>query len=108
MDEDGSYDSAYPDNIYAAQCYCPIADIGDADIAYAWWWMDLADDGGVPRAGLTDFTRRLQELEADAFVEYLNSLGLTDADGNALTLDGLRSGSFYDAILQNISDAFRR
>lgn len=103
--EDGTYVSAYPDNIYAAQCYCPIADIEDADIAYAWWWVDLADDGGVPRAGLTDFTRRLQELEADAFVEYLNSLGLTDADGNALTLDGLRSGSFYDAILQNISDA---
>ena len=103
--EDGTYVSAYPDNIYAAQCYCPIADIEDADIAYAWWWVDLADDGGVPRAGLTDFTRRLQELEADAFVEYVNSLGLTDADGNALALDGLRSGSFYDAILQNISDA---
>ena len=103
--EDGTYASAYPDNIYAAQCYCPIADIEDADLAYAWWWVDLADDGGVPGAGLTDFTRRLQELEADAFIEYLNGLGLTDADGNALTLDGLRSGSYYDAILQNISDA---
>ena len=103
--EDGTYTSAYPDNIYAAQCYCPIADIEDADIAYAWWWVDLADDGGVPRAGLTDFTRRLQELEADAFVEYVNSLGLTNAEGDPLTLDGLRSGSFYDAILQNISDA---
>ena len=103
--EDGTYASAYPDNIYAAQCYCPIADIEDADLAYAWWWVDLADDGGVPGAGLTDFTRRLQELEADAFIGYLNGLGLTDADGNALTLDGLRSGSYYDAILQNISDA---
>ena len=104
--DDGTYASTYPDNIYAAQCYCPIADIEDADIAYAWWWVDLADDGGVKGGGsLTDFERRLQELEADAFVEYLNSLGLTDADGNALTLDGLRSGSFYDAILQNISDA---
>ena len=103
--DDGTYASAYPDNIYAAQCYCPIADIEDADIAYAWWWVDLVDDGGVYRSSITDFERRLQELEADAFVEYLNSLGLTDADGNALTLDGLRSGSFYDAILQNISDA---
>ena len=104
--DDGTYESAYPDNIYAAQCYCPIADIEDADIAYAWWWVDLADDGGVKGGGtLSDFDRRLQELEADAFVEYLNSLGLTDAEGNALTLDGLREGSFYDAILQNISDA---
>lgn len=104
--DDGTYSSVYPDNIYAAQCYCPIADIEDADIAYAWWWVDLADDGGVKGGGsLTDFDRRLQELEADAFVEYLNGLGLTDSEGNALTLDGLRSGSFYDAILQNISDA---
>ena len=103
--EDGTYTSAYPDNIYAAQCYCPIADIEDADIAYAWWWVDLADDGGTYGDSITDFDRRLQELEADAFVTYLNGLGLTDADGNALTLDGLRSGSFYDAILRNISDA---
>ena len=103
--EDGTYESAYPDNIYAAQCYCPIADIEDADIAYAWWWVDLVDDGGVKGGSITDFERRLQELEADAFVEYLNGLGLTDAEGGALTLEGLRSGSFYDAILQNISDA---
>jgi hypothetical protein len=61
--------------------------------------------GGVYRGTLTDFDRRLQELEADAFVEYLNSLHLTDAAGAALNLDGLRSGSYYDAILQNISDA---
>ena len=102
---DGSYSSVYPDNIYGAQLYCPIADLEDADLAYAWWWVDLADLGGVYRGTLTDFDRRLQELEADAFVEYLNSLHLTDAAGTALTLDGLRSGSYYDAILQNISDA---
>ena len=102
---DGSYSSVYPDNIYGAQSYCPIADLEDADLAYAWWWVDLADLGGVYRGTLTDFDRRLQELEADAFVEYLNSLHLTDAAGAALNLDGLRSGSYYDAILQNISDA---
>ena len=44
---DGSYSSAVPDNVYGAQLYCPIADIEDADLAYAWWWVDLADDGGV-------------------------------------------------------------
>ncbi len=102
---DGTYTSAYPDNVFAAQCFCPIADIEDADIAYAWWWVDLADDGGVYNSTITDFERRLQELEADAFVEYLNSLGLSDTDGNTLTLDSLRSGSFYDAILQNLTDA---
>ena len=103
--DDGTYTSAYPDNIYAAQAYCPIADIEDADLAYAWWWVDLADDGGTYRGSMTAFERRLQELEAEAFVEYLNSLILTDAEGSPLTLTGIRSGSYYEAILGNISDA---
>ena len=103
--DDGSYDSAYPDNIYAAQCYCPIADIENADLAYAWWWADLADVGGTYRGSMTDFERRLQELEAEAFIDYINSLGLKDSQGNELMLTGLRSGTYYDAILENISDA---
>lgn len=103
--DDDTYTSIYPDNIYAAQAYCPIADIEDADLAYAWWWVDLADVGGTYRGSMTDFERRLQELEAEAFIDYLNSLGLKDAQGNELTLTGLRSGTYYDAILGNISDA---
>ena len=103
--EDGSFSSVYPDNIFAAQCYCPIADIENADLAYAWWWVDLADAGGTYGGEFTAFERRLQELEADAFVDYLNGLNLKDADGNALTLDGIRAGKYYDAILGNVSDA---
>ena len=101
---DGTYTSHYPDNIFAAQAYCPIADIEDADLAYAWWWVDLADHGGY-RGSFTDFDRRLQELEAEAFITYLNSLNLKDDHGNSLTLTGIRSGSYYDAILANISSA---
>lgn len=102
---DGTYASIYPDNIYAAQCYCPIADIEDADMAYAWWWVDLADLGGTYRGSMTAFERRLQELEAERFVTYLNGLNLKDADGNALELTGLRSGSYYDRILYDVSAA---
>ena len=102
---DGSFASAIPDNVYAAQLYCPIADIENADLAYAWWWVDLADDGGIYGGSMTAFERRLQELEAEAFVDYLNGLSLKAADGSALTLTGLRSGSYYEAILGNISDA---
>lgn len=54
---------------------------------------------------MTDFERRLQALEAEAFIDYLNGLNLTDASGEPLTLTSLRSGSYYDAILSNISDA---
>lgn len=102
---DGNYSSVFDDSVYAAQLYCPIADLENADIAYAWWWVNLADKGGVYNGSITDFEKRLQELEAEAFVEYINGLNLRDSEGNALTLTGLREGTYYDAILQNISDA---
>ena len=106
--DDGTYESAFHDNIFAAQNYCPIADIENADLAYAWWWVDLVDDGGIKNGSITDFEKRLQELEADAYIEYLNSLKLKDEKGNDLTLTGLRSGTYYDAILENISDALNK
>ena len=105
---DGTYESAVHDNIFAAQNYCPIADIENADMAYAWWWVDLVDEGGIYNGSITDFEKRLQELEAEEYINYLNSLHLKDKNGNELTLTGLRSGTYYDAILNNISDALNK
>lgn len=105
---DGSFSSVYKDSIYAAQNYCPIADIENADMAYAWWWADLVNDGGVYGNGFTDFEKRLQELEAEEYIKYLNNLNLTDEYGNKLSLTGLREGTYYDAILRNISDALNK
>ncbi len=104
-DKDGNYSSVYSDSVYAAQLYCPIADIENADIAYAWWWVDLADKQGFKGGTATEFDKRLQELEADSFIDYINGLNIKDEKGNELTLTGLRSGTYYDAILKNISDA---
>lgn len=100
---DGTYSSKYKDSIFAAQNYCPIADIENADLAYAWWWIDLVDDGGVYNGKITPFEKRLQELEADAYVTYLNSLKLKDKEGKSLTLTGYRSGTYYNEILKNLS-----
>lgn len=105
---DGTYNSEVPDNIFAAQNYCPIADIENADMAYAWWWVDLVDDGGIYNGNITDFEKKLQELAAEEYINYLNSLHLKDKNGNELTLTGLRSGTYYDAILNNISDALNK
>ena len=105
---DGNYESAYHDNIFAAQNFCPIADIENADMAYAWWWVDLVDEGGIYNGSITDFEKRLQELEEEEYINYLNSLHLKDKNGNELTLTGLRSGTYYDAILNNISDALNK
>ena len=105
---DGTYSSKVPDSIFAAQNYCPIADIENADLAYAWWWVDLVDDGGIYNGSITEFEKRLQELEANEYIKYLNSLHLKDEYGNELTLTGLRSGTYYDEILNNISDALNK
>ena len=43
--------------------------------------------------------------EAGAFIPYLNGMQLKNSAGEALTLTALREGNYYDAILQNISDA---
>ncbi|MCD8132896.1 MAG: hypothetical protein LUE19_03470, partial [Clostridiales bacterium] len=110
-EETDTYVSEYADNVYAAQCYCPIADIENADLAYAWMRYDTtvdADGNFTATAGsyaFTEFQLVLQEKMAYAFVDYINSLGLEDADGNALTLVNPREGTYYDAVLQNMSDA---
>lgn len=42
---DGKYTSTISDSIYGCQCYCPITDIGNADIAYAWLRCDSGETG---------------------------------------------------------------
>ena len=88
-------------------------------MAYAWLRYDsTTDESGslTETAGsyeFTDFKLALQEDEAQAFAEYINSLKLKDEDGNVLGFeetdeDGkidLRAGSFYDKTLSNMSDA---
>ena len=114
----GTYSSEYDDSVYAAMAYCPIADIENADLAYAWLRYDstLNEDGTLSGTTgdyiFTDFQLALQEDAAYAFAEYINSLNLIDENGNKLNFpekeDGtlnLREGTYYDAILQNISDA---
>ena len=113
-----TYSSEYDDSVYGAMAYCPIADIENADLAYAWLRYDStvnADGSQSDTAGnykFTDFQLALQEDAAYAFAEYINSLNLVDSDGNMLSFsenkDGTlnpRGGSYYEATLQNISDA---
>ena len=112
-----TYNSKYDDSVYGAMAYCPIADIENADLAYAWMCYDstLNKNGELSETAgsyeFTDFQLALQEDAAYAFAEYINSLNLTDENGNQLSFaeneDGtlnLREGTYYDAILKNISD----
>lgn len=107
----GTYASTIADDVFGCMAYYPITDIDNADLAYAWMRVNSGETGVHTNdpfptdADFTPFQLALQEDEAEAFVTYINSLGLVDENGNALTLDGIRSGSYYDAILGNMSDA---
>lgn len=113
----GGYVSTIRDDIFASQCYCPIADIEHADMAYAW---QRFDDPNIKFSGfgiegeqtLSTFKLALQNDLAQAWAGYVNSLHLTNEQNEALTFpqrpDGsydLRNGSYYRQILSNISDA---
>lgn len=118
IEKDGDeYVSTIDDNIYASMCYCPIADLENADLAYAWSRYDVGDTDFIPMFGegatFTEFQLELQNDLAVAFCEYINTLNLVNEDGEALNFDtdedgniiSPRQGSFYDQILENISDA---
>ncbi len=111
-----AYISTIDDDVFGCMCYCPIADIENADLAYAWWRYD---SGATSFSGMfggggdfSEFQLALEQDLAIAYCEYINSLDLVDKDGEPLVFevaeDGTpepRSGSFYDQMLENMSDA---
>ena len=112
----GEYVSTIDDDIYASMCYCPIVDLNNADLAYAWMRCDSGETSAATMFSGTiefsDFQLALQDDLAVAFAEYINSLGIVNEEGEVLSFDAgasgemdVRSGSYYDQILENMSDA---
>lgn len=108
---DGEYVSAIEDHVFASMCFCPIVDLDNADLAYAWMRFDSGETSastmfsGVIR--FSDFQLALQDDLAVAFGEYINGLGIENEQGEVLRFDGtdLRAGSYYEQILANMSEA---
>ena len=91
------------DAVLGSMCWCPITNLDTADEAYEWMM-------GTTRSGLSDEEQQISDKLAEAFAEYVNQAGFTDADGNALTLeesdDGIyQSGSYYDYMMSVIEDS---
>lgn len=91
------------DDIFAAQCYCPIADLAHADMAYEWMFggkqISTRGAGEHPHV-MTEGERACSAALAAAYPAYLNRLNL----GKELGPDG-RSGSFYEDILARMGDS---
>ncbi|MBP3655729.1 MAG: alpha/beta hydrolase [Clostridia bacterium] len=82
------------DDIFAANCYCPIINLENADMAYEWQFADEAHYRGWHGEGeLNDGQMQTaSELKA-LFPAYVNGLALTDEDGAPLTLEANGTGS---------------
>lgn len=103
------------DDIFAASCYCPIHNLEHADAAYEWLFHDETTchrmrlektDTGVKMVPVTtEMDQKRKAVSEDLkklFPSYVNSLGLSDQEGNALTLDEDGEGSFRDYVAKKI------
>ena len=91
---------ALSDAIYGAMCWCPITCLMSADAAYEWNMGQFVSSD--TRAEGT-FTRQLSQDLAASYRDYINVLGLTDANGTALKLqdggEGIAcAGSYYNYV----------
>ena len=99
------------DDIFAASCYCPIHNLENADMAYEWLFSGhnayrnrafVKEDGKVRETTkdgmLTEKQIELSKELKKLFPAYVNGLGLTDREGNTLTLDENGEGSFKEYI----------
>lgn len=86
--------SGISDAVNGSMCWCPITNLDYANEAYEW-------NLGVSRSDLSEDMQQLSDDMSVAFAQYINDLGLTDEDGNILTLTesdtGIyQAGSYYD------------
>ena len=101
---DASGKSGLSDSIYAVVAYCPIQDMGNADIAYEWMFNVLNTRSSVStdqKVGLIKDAANVELVRAanadpagsqnlmNKFMTYQASLGLKNADGTALTTDNM-------------------
>ena len=87
------------DDVFAAQCYCPIIDLDHADFAYEWMFEGRTHYDGMPFVGfsegeLTPFARALSDRMGQLYIDYFNGMGLKHpATGEPLLLGTGRGGS---------------
>lgn len=109
----GQYQSTISDSVFGSMVYYPITDLDNSDMAYAWVRLGAGDTSlkmTWPSPIDIQFTPFQYELEKDLaehYIEYLNGLAIEDEEGKPLTLEGIREGSYYQAVLENLSSCLR-
>ena len=91
------------DAVLGSQSWCPITSLDSADAAYEWMMA-------TTRTGLSDEEQAISDDLTEAYAEYINSLDLTDEDGNVLTLEAsedgrYQAGSYYEFMKEIIEES---
>lgn len=86
--------SSSSDAVAGTMAWCPITNLDYASEAYEW-------NLGVTRTDLSEDMQKLSDAMAEQFALYINKLGLTDKNGNILSLTDsdkgvYQAGSYYD------------
>lgn len=81
--EDGT--SSLNDDVFAVIAYCPITDLGHADMAYEWLYSGIRTEENTADNRWGERAKAASAELAAAYPAYLDGLKLTRADGTPLT-----------------------
>lgn len=106
------------DDIFAANCYCPIHNLENADAAYEWQFVNqlhfyrtkhLRTNSGTKRipynGRMTEDQQKMSKQLKRLFPAYVNRLELKDEQGRDLTLDEQGEGSFKQFVKQALCES---
>jgi hypothetical protein len=82
--------STLNDDVFAVIAYCPITDLGNADMAYEWLYQGIRSAANTARGDWSEAAQAASARLAAEYPAYLASLGLTLADGTPLTADTMK------------------
>ncbi|MGD9209380.1 MAG: subtype B tannase [Desulfobacteraceae bacterium] len=91
--------STLTDDVFAIIAYCPITDLGNADIAYEWQYgaTRLISEDYTSGGSFSESMKEASEALAAQYPSYLASLGLKLSDGRRLNAD-----TMPDAIMEMV------
>ncbi|KRA47612.1 hypothetical protein ASD80_02065 [Devosia sp. Root635] len=104
---DAEGNSSLADDVFATIAYCPITDLGHADIAYEWQFAGIRTAQNTIANDYTELAQEASKTLADAYPAYLESLSLKTEDGSPLTSETMQQ-AILAAVRRETEDAIAR
>lgn len=82
--------STLNDDVFAVIAYCPITDLGNADMAYEWLYQGIRSADNTAQGDWSAAAQAASAALAAAYPAYLEGLDLTLADRTPLTADTMK------------------